>query len=114
MVRKYTFFMHVNATKDWLSLPREARSEFSRDVLGEIYGHYPSISVRYYDAEAFSSSCSDIIVYETEIIRDYYFMMDELRDSPLFTVPYIEVVDIIPAIEDGYLEFDEAEAGSLA
>ena len=108
MSRKYTFFVHMNATRQWLAMPREARNDFSRDTLGEIYGRYPSINVRYYDAEAFSTSCSDIVVYESYVIRDYYFMMDELRDSPVFTVPYFEVVDIIPAIEDGYVEFDEA------
>lgn len=32
-----------------------------------------------------------------------------LRDSPMITVPYFEVVQIIPAIEDGYIAFERGE-----
>ncbi|MCJ8337169.1 MAG: SDR family NAD(P)-dependent oxidoreductase [Pseudomonadales bacterium] len=47
----------------------------------------------------------DIALYETEIIQDYYFLMDALRDSKIYTVPYFEIVDIFPAIEEGFLEY---------
>ncbi|GLX79013.1 darcynin [Thalassotalea insulae] len=105
MPRKYTFFVHMNATKEWLSLSRTARNEYFTHTLGEIFARYPSVSLRLYDAEAFTTKCSDIAVYETEVIQDYYFLIDALRDSKIFTVPYFEIVDIFPAIEEGFNEY---------
>ncbi len=105
MPRKYTFFVHMNATKQWLSLSREARQDYFDTTISEIFSRYPSVSVRLYDAEAFTTKCSDIAVYETENIQDYYFLIDALRDSKIFTVPYFEIVDIFPAIEEGFNEY---------
>lgn len=51
---------------------------------------------------------TDVAVFETCDIRAYYFLIDALRDTPFFGLPYFEVVDIIPAVEDGYLEYDAA------
>ncbi|MEH6579878.1 MAG: darcynin family protein [Amphritea sp.] len=67
---------------------------------------YPSVSVRLYDAEAFSGKCSDIAVYETDDIQQYYFLIDALRDTEVYTKPYFEIVDIFPAIEDGFVEYE--------
>lgn len=106
MPRKYTFFVHMNATKNWLSLSREERNSYFSESIGEIFSRYPSVTVRLYDAEAFTTKCSDIAVYETENIQDYYFLVEELRDSKIFTEPYFEIVDIFPAIEDGFVEFE--------
>lgn len=107
MARKYTFFVHMNATKEWLSLSREQRAEYFSVVQSEIFSKYPGVKIRLYDVEAFSARCSDIAVYETENIQEYYFLVDALRDSKIYTVPYFEIVDIFPAIEDGFLEYEE-------
>lgn len=108
MARKYTFFMHMNATKEWLSLSREERTAYFTGTIGELFARYPSVSVRLYDSEAFTTKCSDIAVYETEILQDYYFLIDALRDSKIFTVPYFDIVDIFPAIEDGFMEYESS------
>ncbi|MCJ8300632.1 MAG: hypothetical protein MJK13_17095 [Pseudomonadales bacterium] len=105
MSRKYSFFVHMNATKEWLSLSRDARDAFFCGTIAGLVSAYPSVSMRLYDAEAFTAKCSDIAVYETEIIQDYYFLMDALRDSKIYTVPYFEIEDIFPAIEEGFLEY---------
>lgn len=106
MPRKYTFFVHMNARKEWLRLDREDRNNFFSKVKNEIFSKYPSVSVRLFDIEAFSSKCSDIAMYETENIQDYYFLIEELRDTEIYTVPYFEVIDIFPALEDGFVEFE--------
>jgi predicted transglutaminase-like protease len=111
MSRKYTFFVHMNATTEWLSLSREERSVYFDEIQSKIFSKYPSVSIRLYDVEAFSTKCSDIAVYETENIQDYYFLIDALRDSKIYTVPYFEIVDIFPAIEDGYIEYESSIAG---
>ncbi|MEP3351649.1 MAG: darcynin family protein [Marinomonas sp.] len=64
--------------------------------------------MRLFDAEAFSAYCSDVVMFETTNIRDYYFAIEEMRDSKLYTVPYFDVVSIILAIENGFIEFEKA------
>lgn len=108
MPRKYTFFVHMNATKEWLSLSREERGRYFEEIQSEIFSKYPSVSIRLYDVEAFSTKCSDIAVYETDNIQDYYFIIDALRDSKVYTVPYFEIVDIFPAIEEGFVEYESS------
>ncbi len=107
MTTKYTFFMHLNATRHWLSLSRERRRAFFSDSLAETFARYPRVSVRFYDVEAFSGQCSDIAVFETDSLRDYRFLIDALRDSEIYTRPYFEVVGIFPAVEDGFVEYEE-------
>lgn len=106
MARKYTFFVHMNATRHWLSLSRQERGEYFSHTLGPILAKYPSVSVRLYDAEAFTARCSDIAIYETENIQEYYFLVDALRDTEMYTIPYFEIVDIFPAIEEGFAEYE--------
>lgn len=106
MERRYTFFVHMNATAAWLRLERSARAHIFQQIEEEIFARYPSVSVRLYDVEAFTAKCSDIAVFETAQLQDYYFLIEELRDSPVYTHPYFELVDIFPAIEGGFIEFE--------
>jgi len=63
----------------------------------------------FYDAEAFSGRCTDIAVFETDDIGAYSFLIDGLRDTAFFSHPYFEVLDIVPAVEDGYEAYDRAQ-----
>jgi hypothetical protein len=38
-------------------------------------------------------------------------MVDALRDTPMYSVPYFEIIDIIGAVEDGYAAYDEQVLG---
>lgn len=76
--------------------------------LSLFFEKYPTVKVRWYDVEAFSTKASDIAVFETASLQDYYFVIDAIRDSEFCTVPYFEFVEIIPAIEDGYVEYEES------
>ncbi|EKP65851.1 Uncharacterised protein [Acinetobacter baumannii] len=108
MSRTYTFFIHLRALPAWLALAREKRAEFSTQKLEPIFEKYPTVKVRWYDVEAFSTKASDIAVFETTSLQDYYFVIDAIRDSEFYTVPYFEFVEIIPAIEDGYVEYESS------
>ncbi|RZH26338.1 Darcynin 1, partial [Acinetobacter pittii] len=57
--------MHLRALPAWLTLTREKRAEFSTQKLGPIFDKYPTVKVRWYDVEAFSTKASDIAVFET-------------------------------------------------
>lgn len=109
MSQKYTFFVHMNATKEWLKLARKERNDFFETIEKEILTNFPGITLRLFDVEAFSTRCSDIVMFESDDIQEYYFMMESLRDSKIYTVPYFEIIDIFPAIEDGFSSYETAQ-----
>ncbi len=108
MARIYTFFVHLNARKEWLKLNREDRNSYFNELKHDVFEKYPDVIIRLFDAEAFTVLCSDIVMFETENIQNYYFLIEELRDTKIYTEPYFDVISILPAIEDGFLEFEEA------
>ena len=104
---RYTVFVLLKALPSWLSLSRSRRNEIagaamSRALLDD------AVTVRHFDAEAFSSFCSDVAVFETSDMMRFYFVMERLRDSPLFAEPYFELIQIVPAIEDGFRQFEQS------
>lgn len=108
MARRYTFFMLLCSTPDWLRLGRDQRQRFLADHVRPVLARYPAVSLRFYDAEALSGRCTDVAVFESDDLQAYAFLIDGLRDTAFFAQPYFEVLDIIPAVEDGYLEYDRA------
>jgi len=107
MARIYTFFVHLNARKEWLRLDRNDRNSYFAQLKHEVFAKYPDVLIRLFDAEAFTTFCSDIVMFETANIQNYYFLIEELRDSKIYTEPFFDVISILPAIEDGFLEFEE-------
>jgi len=106
---KYVFFLLLRATPAWLRLSREQRRAKSAEHLTPLLAGNESVRMRYFDAEAFSAACSDVLMIEVDDPKHHYFFMERLRDSPMITIPYFEVEQIIPSIEDGYVEFEKAE-----
>lgn len=104
-----TFFMLLRSSPAWLALTRADRSAFVDDTMKPILGRYREVALRFYDAEAFSGRATDVAVFETRDLRAYYFLIEALRDTPLLGLPYFEVLEIIPAIENGHLEYAEAD-----
>ena len=103
-----TVFMLLSATPAWLRLDRARRRAFRDEVLAPIFAAHPATTMRFYDAEAFSGRCSDVAVFETADAADYYALVEALRDTAFFSTPYYAVVDIIPALEDGYRAYEAA------
>src|SRR5689334_4239002 len=109
---KYAILVLMTSTKEWLSLSRDERRRFVAEELQPIFAKYAGkVSARFLDAEAFTARCSDVTVFETDDLQQYYFLMEEMRDSKIFTVPYFIVNDIIPCAEGGFVSFEEELAG---
>jgi hypothetical protein len=106
-VTRYTFFMLVKTTARWLQAPAQERMAFLQTDVTPLLKRWPDVSLRYYDSEFFTTRCTDVIVWETENIASYQALIEKLRDT-LFWDTYFEVVEIIPAIEDAYADFNEA------
>lgn len=105
---KMTVFLLLRAAPGWLQLGRKERGRVADTALGGLKSL--GVTLRYFDAEAFSARCSDVAMIETDDPKDYYFAMESLRDSPLIAKGYFEVVDIIPAFEDGFRAYEAAHA----
>lgn len=104
----WTIFVSLRATPRWLSLSLEERDQIATDCLGQAM-IYDQVKMRFYDAEAFSGTCSDLAVFETDDMLSYYFVMERLRNTPLLSEPYFEIVDIVPALENGFQAFQKSE-----
>ena len=111
---RFTFFMLLRSAPAWLRLSREDRQRFQATHIAPVLARYPAVTVRFYDAEAFSGRCTDIGVFETTDLQAYTFLIDGLRDTAFFSEPYFEVVDVIPAVEDGYAAYDRVHGVSAA
>lgn len=107
----YTFFVLLRATPAWLALTRPQRRAVTAEHLEPLLTRSPELRVRHFDAEAFSAVCSDVMLIETRDPAHHYFFMERLRDSLFLTVPYFELVHIVPAIEDGFKAFEGADGG---
>ena len=109
MTPRYAFFIHLRALPAWLRLPRDQRRALGEAHLHALLPRYAgALRLRHFDAEAFCAPCSDVMLVETDDPLKHYDFMERLRDSPLLTEPYFEVLQIIPAIEDGYVDFERS------
>jgi len=104
----YTIFIHLRTTRDWLELSRGRRAAVIAEHVAPLLGRYASTtSLRWFDAEAFSADPTDIAVVTTTALQDWYDLYEELRDSPLWTVPYFTTERIVLALEQGFEGFEQ-------
>jgi Darcynin, domain of unknown function len=100
------YFMLVKTTTTWLQIPTRGRFEFLAEKIAPILKKYPTVRMRFFDSEAFSGHFTDVLMWETAVVKDYQFLVEELRET-LFWGTYFEVVEIIPAIENAYALYNE-------
>lgn len=99
----HTVFLHLATTPAWLALPRASRRSVVDEHLLPLFAQYATtVSVRWFDAEAFSADPTDIAMITTTSLTDWYDLFESLRDTPLWTVPYFETRQIVLAVEDGF------------
>lgn len=102
----YTILMLYDISEHWLRLSHKEREQFNHEVLEPLIQRYTdSLTVRLFDSEAFSGSCSDFALFETSNLQEFYFFIEALRDTRFYTVPYIHVRDIIMGIEGGFRQY---------
>jgi len=64
--------------------------------------------MRFFDSEAFTSDCSDVILWETTDVLAYQALVDELRETDFWST-YFDVLQIVPAIENAYARHYDVE-----
>jgi hypothetical protein len=103
-VPKMTYFMLVKTTPAWLQMPVPQRMQYMNENLRPILTKWPSVRLRYFDSEAFTGYCTDVLMWECSDVHAYQSVVDSLRET-LFWGTYFEIVDIIPSLEDAYADF---------
>ena len=106
MPRRYTFFMLLQSTPRWRALSLDEQHAHHDALLERVFEPYPDLSLRRFDSAAFAGRCSDVLVWETSDVAQYCEAVEALRDRGLLGPTWFEIVDVIPAIEDGWRECD--------
>ncbi|CDW92630.1 MULTISPECIES: darcynin family protein [Thiomonas] len=100
----YSFFMLLKATRPWLDKAPPERFAYVKDIVNPILEAHPAVSMRFFDSESYSAKVSDVALWETPDLVAYQQVIRKLRDT-LFWNYYFEVLDIIPAVEEGYAAY---------
>ncbi|MCB0697082.1 MAG: hypothetical protein KDC07_06940 [Chitinophagaceae bacterium] len=104
---KHTILILLNATKHWLELSRERRKQFFELEFIPIAAKFSdTINIRMFDSEAFHAKHSDFLLLEVRDLKDYYYFIEHLRDSKIYTIPYFEINDIVVGLENGFQAFE--------
>jgi hypothetical protein len=110
---KFAVVMSMEYSKDWLAKPREERNHFNQTCIDPIFEKYrDQVRMRFFDAEAFCAEASDFALFEFHDPQDYYFLIEELRDTELFSKGWLEVKGILMGIEEGYRDFEQKNPGA--
>ena len=110
---KYGIFLGYTFTTAWLAKDWQEREAFQTEHVNPLIAKYADrISVQHYDAEAFSTDPTDFAFLTTDDLTAYYYFMEELRDSPLFTQGYATLRVIHVGLADGYRQFEKDMHGA--
>ncbi|MGR7026050.1 darcynin family protein [Geodermatophilus sp. URMC 62] len=102
----YVAFLHLTALPAWLTLSREQRQEVvGRDVEPVLAAH-PAVRVRWVDVEAFSAESSDVLIAETDDLREWNRLVEALRDTCLFADPLFRLDRVLVGAEDGFRDYE--------
>ena len=106
--KPYTILVLMNATPKWLSLTREERSKFVEKVITPIFVKVgQTVKIRLFDSEYFHGSVSDFMIVSTSSLDDYKLLIEMLRDTKIYGVPYFDIKDIIIGQENLFEDFNE-------
>ena len=100
-------FLLLTATPAWLALTNREREQVVAEELQPILTrHHDAVRTRYYDTEAYSARASDLLMLEFDTPGAHAKLIDELRSSPIFTVPYFILEDLLVGEQAAWLERD--------
>ena len=104
---KYTIVITYAFSPDWLKKSWHERSDYEATHIAPILATFADrVSVRLFDAEAFSADHSDFLIVEATDMKDYYFFIEALRESQLFKDGLVAFKQIVIGIEDGFRAYE--------
>ena len=103
MSKEYTVFMLVKTTPTWLALTPPQRFAFLGEAIQPILRKHPAVNMRFFDAEAFNATTSDVVMWQTHDLLQYESVVEHLRETP-FWDRYFNVNNILLSRENAYAE----------
>jgi Darcynin, domain of unknown function len=98
-------FLGLTATPAWLALDRLERERIVAKELRPILDrHRRVVSARYYGTEAYTARASDLLRLEFDDPGAHAKLIDELRNSSMFTAPYFTLGDLLVGKQAAWLE----------
>ena len=101
MTRQRFIFMLIHAEPEWLALAPRDRFAFLDTVIRPLLAAHPEVQLRVFDAEAYATRASDVLMFETGRLDRWESLVEGLRETA-FWGRYFAVRDILPAVENGW------------
>jgi hypothetical protein len=99
----YTIVMCYSFSNEWLSKPPAVRRDYEQEHVFPLFVKFAdTIERSSFDAEAFTTRYSDFMILETDDLGAYYFLMEELRASPMLTQGYVTIADVHIGVNNEY------------
>lgn len=108
---KYTAVVLVTFGAEWLRMDRDERDLFNAEHIAPVFARYAGrVDMQHVDVEAFSGTCSDVLIFTMNQPVDFHDLWDELRDTPLFARPVLTVEDIVFGVNAEWIELSGVES----
>ncbi|MET3209341.1 UNVERIFIED_CONTAM: hypothetical protein ABIC26_002285 [Paenibacillus sp. PvR008] len=104
---RYMMIVLLEFYPSWLALPREERRKHAGSLQESIQKYSEYVQVRFFDAEALpGKDYTDFVVCETEDMRQYHYMWEEIRDSEPYTKGYMKIKDVVMGMENAFQSYE--------
>ncbi|MDY8045567.1 darcynin family protein [Paenibacillus polymyxa] len=104
---RYMMIVLLEFYPSWLALPREERRKHAGALQATIQKYSEHVQVRFFDAEALpGKDYTDFIVCETEDMKQYHYMWEEIRDSEPYTKGYMKIKDVVMGMENAFQSYE--------
>lgn len=98
-------FLLLTATPAWLTLDGPERQRVvAQEVQPILDRHRHAVNARYYDTEAYTAYASDLLMLEFDAPGAHANLVDELRSSSVFSVPYFTLGNLLVGKQAVWLE----------
>ncbi|AYA40611.1 hypothetical protein HZS38_09465 [Xenorhabdus nematophila] len=105
---KYVIIWTLVFHDKWNALTRNERKKLQNTSLPEILEKYHStISLRTIDTEGFTAEFQDFVIIETENLSDYYCMLQDMRNTLVFSEKYLSISKVFMGIENAHEIYDD-------
>jgi Darcynin, domain of unknown function len=101
-----TVFWIVKTSPQWLAKPAlgaDGRFDFAERVFKPILRKHPGVQLRFFDIEAYSAFCSNLLMWTVTDVANYNALVEDLRETAFWDA-YFQVLHILPSFEDQYAD----------
>ncbi len=103
----FRIVLSYNFTEKWIGYSWEKRNKIQSEVIAPIMSRYVDhIDAEFVDAEAFDHDVTDFVILKTDNLIQYYYFIEEIRESELIRDGLLKIRRIQVGIHDGFRSFE--------